>query len=96
MAGKMPPFLTRVYNLGVATAKHTAAGSPTISQEEALARFNSCRGTDETPRCEFYDGDDNGGWCELCGCPIGGKKAKITWEDTECPDDNWPELKRLK
>jgi hypothetical protein len=83
----VPDFLQRVKNFTVAAVGHVAAGMPTCTEQEIIARHDICL------TCPHL----TGGLCELCGCPIAraaGYFSKLSWADQECPAGKWGRIER--
>lgn len=86
-AADAPGFLAKVRNFATAAVSHVAAGMPTCTDEEIIARHNICL------TCEHLK--DNA--CSLCGCPVArafGYVSKLSWADQECPAGKWGKIER--
>ncbi len=86
-AADAPGFLAKVRNFASAAVSHVAAGMPTCTDEEIIARHNICL------TCEHLK--DNA--CSLCGCPVArafGYVSKLSWADQECPAGKWGRIER--
>jgi len=78
-----PPTITeKAKNFSKSMVNFAKNKFKTVSQKEAQRRFEICTGTDETPKCEFF----NNGTCDKCGC-ITALKSKI--ESESCPEGKW-------
>jgi hypothetical protein len=67
-----------------------AQGFPVVTSEQALERWNVCRGTETTERCPNYRGDKGFGLvaCGSCGCT----GLAIYIKTKGCPSNKWPQL----
>lgn len=86
-AADAPGFLAKVRNFASAAVSHVAAGMPTCTDEEIIARHDICM------TCEHLK--DNA--CLLCGCPVArafGYVSKLSWADQECPAGKWGRIER--
>lgn len=66
------------------------AGFPVVTSEQALERWSVCRGTETTPRCEWYNGDRSFGItsCGKCGC----SGLAVYVKTKGCPLNKWPAI----
>jgi len=82
-----PGLLDRLKNFTAAAIHHVAAGMPTCTEEEIVARHDICL------TCEHLAD----GACGLCGCPVArvqGFLSKLAWADQECPAGKWGKIER--
>src|SRR5262245_36808934 len=83
----MPPsFFRQAVNYAAAVIKHVVTGRKTLSEEQTRIRLQICEGTADTPKCEYYNGNNR---CLKCGC---GLSKKASWADQDCPIGKWPKV----
>ena len=81
LANGQVPIVTQAKN--VVKAVGQAIKNPTpVSKEEQERRLGICKGTVDTPKCDFY----LNGRCLKCGCYVNWKSRLEAWH---CPIQKW-------
>jgi len=77
-----PTLIEKASNLANSVVDWAKSGFQMSSDEEIKRRLDICQGTQDTPKCEFF----NNGACGKCGCNM---NLKTRLQTSNCPVGKW-------